>query len=669
MFYRFGEQKMVTRKQLHNNTWLQAGLLEKAQHLAHPEFLQDGIGIAKILHEIGLDNEGLACAILYPTLKASEIHLETVSESLSENGAKLLKDVLQMGALGKLQHLEDKKSHHLENLRKMLLAMVADVRAVLIILAERLWLLRKKPALSFVQETLDVYAPLANRLGVGQLKWELEDLCLRYLKPDDYKKIASWLSSKRTERESYIQKVITELTQVLDQANIKNAEVSGRVKHIYSIYKKMLRKKGNLEDIFDISAVRILVDNITDCYTALSIVHAKWEQIPKEFDDYVANPKPNGYRSIHTALYGPEERIVEVQIRTRQMHQESELGVAAHWKYKEGGGGQKSDYESKIAWLREIMAWQREITHQSNTEKPESAQLQQSQKDLFADRVYVFTPSGDIVDLPQGSTPLDFAYQIHSEVGHRCKGAKISGNIVPLTYQLQTGERVEILTSKIAKPSRDWMNPHSGYLKTARARNKVQHWFKMLEEAEKQEENSHSQAKEKEKPSTEPLLDIPVLKKSSKKKSPHDIQILGVGHLLTQIAGCCKPLPGEEIIGYITQGKGVSIHKKNCKNITHINPNGKLRLIEVGWGEKTSNIYPVDIQIEAYDRHGLLRDITAYFATDKINMLGITTYTDKNSQEAHINVTIEILSLENLQKIISHLKQIPNVFNVFRTEK
>jgi len=652
---------MVTRKHTNETTWLEHPLLEKARNLSATDCLVEGIGIATILHEIGLDNEGLASAIIYPSLKAQEIHLDSVQDVLGENSSKLLKDVLQMGALGKLQHLEDRKSHQLENLRKMLLAMVADVRAVLVILAERLWLMRKKPSIIFSQETLDVYAPLANRLGVGQLKWELEDLCLRYLKPDEYKKIAAWLASKREERENYIQKVIKELNVVLNSANIHHFEVTGRVKHIYSIYKKMLKKKGNLDDIYDISAVRILVETITDCYTALGIVQEKWEQISKEFDDYIANPKPNGYRSIHTALIGPDKKIVEVQIRTKQMHQESELGVAAHWKYKEGAASKQSDYESKIAWLREIMAWQREITKNSHAEEPSEKKI--SQKDLFADRVYVFTPTGDIIDLPQGSTPLDFAYHIHSEVGHRCKGAKISGSIVPLTYHLQTGEQVEILTAKLAKPSRDWMNPNTGYLKTARARNKVQHWFKVQEE---QSQEEIIIPKEKLPVDVIPT-ELPILKKASLKKSVQDIQILGVGHLLTQMAGCCRPLPGEDIIGYITQGKGVSIHKKNCKNITHINPTGKIRLIEVAWGETTSNVYPVDIQIIAYDRHGLLRDITAFFATEKINMLGIQTFTDKNSQEAHIKTTIEILSLDKLQKIIAHLKQIPNVLNVFRT--
>jgi GTP pyrophosphokinase len=637
-------------------------LLRTAIHLIPSSFIEEGLGLANILLEIGLDNEGLAAAVIYPALKTSEIHLDTVSDHLGENNARLLRDSIQMGALGKLQHLEERKSHQLENLRKMLLAMVADVRAVLIILAERLWLLRQAKTLSkneqekFAEETMDVFAPLANRLGVGHLKWEMEDLCFRYLKPDIYKKIAKWLDSKRDEREIYIQKVMQILRENLAKKNITSFDITGRVKHIYSIYRKMQRKSSEINEIYDISAVRVLVSDIEDCYAVLSIVHEMWRPIPSEFDDYITHPKPNGYRSIHTAIEGPEERIVEVQIRTFQMHQESELGVAAHWKYKEGGG-QTSDYEAKIAWLRQVMEWQKEVSKETPGKENKAPP-----KDLFADRVYVFTPTGEIIDLPQGATPLDFAYHIHSEVGHRCKGAKISGNIVPLTYHLQTGEKVEILTAKQPNPSRDWLNPHSGYLTTQRAKSKVLHWFKAQESEEPEEK-----PKEKKEADIIKELELPILKKSRvSNKAAQDIQILGVGHLLTQIAKCCKPLPGENIIGYITQGKGVSIHRNTCKNIITISENSKNRLIEVDWGEKISDLYPVDLKIEAYDRQGLLRDVTTYFSSEKINVLGIQTFTDKNSHEAHLNLTIEISNLERLQFILSQLKKIPNIIRIWR---
>lgn len=639
-----------------SHKWLDEITLKKATEVAGA-YLEKGLGLARIIAELGLDEEALIACVVYPAYAAKEVHLDTITERFGDAVGVLLRDVAQMEALGKLQQLEESKSHQVENLRKMLLAMVSDVRAVLIILAERLWLLRQGVDESFAKETLNIYAPLANRLGVASLKWEMEDLCFRYWQPEKYKKIAKFLSSRREERESYIATVIHQLKSLLSHAGIKSFDVSGRVKHIYSIYKKMERKNSPLEEIYDISAVRVLVPTVADCYAVLGLVHDTWERIPKEFDDYITHPKPNGYRSIHTAVIGPENRTVEVQVRTHEMHQESELGVAAHWKYKEGGA-QKSSYENKIAWLRQVMEWQREI--KTDKEKPT--------QDLFADRVYVFTPTGDIIDLPQGATPLDFAYHVHSEVGHRCKGAKVDGSIVPLTYHLQTGERVEILTQKNPNPSRDWLSPYLGYLKSPRARAKVSHWFNALEQ--QQESHKEKEVKTEVKEIPAPLSSNVVnIKKKSSKKAKSDLQILGVGHLLTQIARCCKPLPGEDIIGYITQGKGVSIHRKNCRNIIHVSDDSKKRLIEVDWGDKAANIYPVDLYIEAYDRHGLLRDITNYFANEKINMLGILSNTEKYSHEAHIHVTVEITGLESLQKILDRLKSIPNVIGAWREKK
>lgn len=634
---------------------LDDGLLKKASDIAGSH-LEKGLGLAKILFELGLDQEGLIAGIVYPAYEAKEVHLDTITERFGDAVGVLVRDVAQMGALGKLQQLDNTKSHQLENLRKMLLAMVADVRAVLIILAERLWLLRQGVDENFAKETLNIYAPLANRLGIASLKWEMEDLCFRYSQPEIYKKIAKFLASRREEREVYITKMINILQAKLLEAGIKDFEVSGRVKHIYSIYKKMERKKSELSEIYDISAVRVLVPSIENCYAVLGIVHDAWERIPKEFDDYITHPKPNGYRSIHTAVIGPENKTVEVQIRTLDMHQESELGVAAHWRYKEGGA-QKSSYEAKIAWLRQVMEWQKEI--KTEKEKPSL--------DLFADRVYVFTPTGDIIDLPQGATPLDFAYQVHSEVGHRCKGAKVDGSIVPLTYQLQTGERVEILTAKNPSPSRDWLSPYLGYLKTPRARAKVQHWFNALEQENLDQEIPKEKPKVKEIFSN--IINIKKKINPNKKTKKSDLHILGVGHLLTQIARCCKPLPGEDIVGYITQGKGVSIHRKNCRNILHISDDSKKRLIEVDWGNEAASIYPVDLYIEAYDRHGLVRDITNYFANEKINMLSILSNTDKNSHEAHIHVTVEISGLETLQRVLDKIKQIPNVLGAWREKR
>ena len=626
-------------------------LLKKAMELCGSH-LEKSLGISGILLELDLDSEGLAASIMAPAFEANEIHLETITDRFGENMAKLLRDISQLGALSKLQHLQARHPHQLEQVRKMLLGMVADVRAVLIVLAERLFLLRQGVTEAFANETLSIYAPLANRLGLGQLKWEMEDLCLRYSQPAVYKKIAQWLSVRREDRENYIAQVINTLEAMLKKAAIPECQVTGRVKHIYSIYKKMQRKKNNLDDIYDISAVRVLVPSVDYCYTVLGLVHQAWEQIFKEFDDYIMHPKSNGYQSIHTAVIGPQGHTVEVQIRTVEMHSQAELGVAAHWRYKEGGV-QASSYEAKIAWLRQVMEWQKEIT---------------PVQDVFADRVYVFTPNGDIIDLPQGATPLDFAYYVHSEVGHRCKGAKIDGHIVPLTYHLQTGECVDILTAKKPNPSRDWLSPHSGYLKTPRARAKVQAWFRAQELRENPDVMSDKIIvdkiiSDKNKKTISKLITSPVSKKTRKT----DIQILGVGRLLTQIAGCCKPVPGESIIGYITQGKGVSIHRLDCHNIAHTAENSKNRLIEVEWGEKTSDLYPVNLIVTAYDRHGLLRDITHFFAVDKINMLGIQSHTEKNRNEAHIYCSIEISSLGELEKIILKLKKIPNIIRVERS--
>lgn len=670
--------------------------------------LKKGLSIADVLVVLKLDTETIAAAIVYPALQAHELHLDSVIECLGENCRKLLHDVLQMQSLRKLNQLELRGHHQVENLRKMLLAMVTDVRAVLIVLAERLWQLHEAKhsgdaeKRQLAQETLEVFAPLANRLGVWQLKWEIEDLCLRYLKPEIYTKIAKWLASRRQEREEYIHRFIDIVTEMLNHAQIHQFSITGRVKHIYSIYRKMQRKDASFEKIYDVSAIRILVKDIADCYTVLSLLQDKWEQIPEEFDDYISQPKPNGYRSIHTVVVGPENHYVEVQIRTYEMHQESELGVAAHWQYKEGVL-QAADYEAKIALLRQIIAWQREVV---STE----SKSEQSVQDLFTDRVYVFTPTGDIIDLPQGSTPLDFAYHIHSEVGHRCRGAKIHGNIVPLTHPLQTGDRVEILTAKEARPSRDWLIPQQGYLKTPRARAKVQHWFRLKDvlqniatgrevlERELKKNNFHDkvdlsslaakmnyksaddllaalatgelrpvQVMNQLRPPTFPSTHQPAARSAeSEKKS--SVQILGINNLLTQIALCCKPLPGDAIVGYITRNRGVSIHRRDCNNIMQISQDHQTRLIDVNWGERkvTSSRYPLDLLLHVHDRSGLLRDITTLLAGEKFNVLGLQAQKTNRSNEADIYLTIEIAHRDQMRKAIDLLMEIPSVIDVRR---
>src|SRR3990167_6650370 len=413
-----------------------------------------GATIAEMLLKLELDSETILAAFLYPLIKNHDCDQEFIAEHFGTMIGKLLHDCMQMQSLHKLKDIsKEENTHQIENLRKMLLAMVTDPRAVLIILAERLWKLRDAKQLDvadqkkLAQDTLEIYAPLANRIGVWQLKWEIEDLCLRYLEPETYKLIASWLSSRRTEREEYLLKAIDTFTTLLKNGNINSFEIHGRVKHIYSIYKKMQRKNVPIEQIYDVSAVRVLAQEVTDCYSVLSLLQSEFQRIPNEFDDYIAQPKPNGYQSIHTVLYGPDEKVIEVQIRTHDMHHMSELGAASHWCYKEGMS-QEAAYEVKIAMLRQIMAWQKEVVAGTETTSDQPSQ------DIFADRVYVFTPLGDIIDLPQGATPLDFAYGIHSEIGHRCKGAKVDNKMVPLTYQLQTGNRIEIITAKEPNPSR-----------------------------------------------------------------------------------------------------------------------------------------------------------------------------------------------------------------------
>lgn len=722
--------------------------------------LAKGIDIANILFLLDLDTETLAASLLYPAIQLHAIHFDTITEMLGESGNKLLHDVLQMQSLGALQQLNSPRdvAHQVEKLRKMLLAMVTDVRAVLIILAERLWKLRQAKQLpvdeqrALAQETHDVYAPLANRLGIWQLKWELEDLCLRYLQPTVYMKIAKWLATKREEREKYIQTMLTIVSDLLTQASIKDFKVTGRVKHIDSIHKKMLRKNVTIEEIYDISAIRLLVPTIEDCYQVLSILQNHWQQVPKEFDDYISQPKANGYRSIHTVILGPENRYIEVQIRTHQMHHESELGVAAHWRYKEKIS-HTSDYENKIALLRQIMAWQREVTgalvneDRNKLNQPyenvhaaeETAHAQKdemkkniSTTDLFADRVYVFTPTGEIIDLPKGSTPLDFAYHIHSEVGHRCRGAKVDGKMVTLKYPLQTGERVEILTAKHANPSRDWLNPHLGYMKSPRARARAQHWFRMQDNAQNLSYGRDLLEKELKRlgnvekfdllsiaqklhfKSTDDMLvslgsgDVKITQitqfirsathaaspsvvtaattlgataaqhghtaATASRSSQHaseeksqGIKISGISNLVTQLAQCCKPLPGEAVVGYVTRNRAVTIHRRSCGNILNQNKVDKLRLIEVNWSEKETGHYPVHLIVRTNDRSGLLRDLTAVLANEKINLLGLTTSRIPQAEsQANIFITIEVNNVAQLKRAIDLMRQIQSVIEVRR---
>lgn len=603
----------------------------------------------------------------------------------------------------------------IDNIRKMLLSMVDDIRVVLIKLAEKLYVLKQlKTAPPDIQkaiatEAMAIYAPLANRLGIGQLKWQLEDLAFRYIDPDAYKAISKSLKQRRVDRDQYVKMVSDELQQLVTTTHIKNTQIDGRAKHIYSIYRKMQRKNVDIDEIYDAIAFRILVPSIEDCYTTLGSVHAKWKHIPKEFDDYVTLPKPNGYRSIHTAVIGPQQRHVEIQIRTHQMHDEAELGVAAHWAYKEGST-QQTGHEAKIAWLRQVMDWQKEIT-ESGEEDPGVLSK------VIDDHIYVFTPNGDVISLPCGATPLDFAYYIHSEVGNRCRGAKVNGKIVTLKHPLETGTVVDILTTKTGHPSRDWLNPHLGFIATARAKAKIQQWFNKQEEQQHLQEGHAILDKElkrhhlkaagldkiarqlnyktpdallialghgklrlsaivnlidgapthlaeespEKKPPTQPTPPQP----TSKSISP--VSIHGESNMLTNLARCCKPMPGDPIIGYITQGRGISVHHQKCPNIKRSRQQRQERLITLDWSETADVSYPIHLTLTAHDRHGLAKDITQTLANEKLTASALGILPSKDDQTVALSVTVHINHIATLEKIVSKLSQVPGVVDVRRT--
>ncbi len=668
--------------------------------------LDQGLKMASLLLDLNCDVTTLAAAITYPSVYYAQPNREKVKQALSTDISKLIYGATRMEAIHDMHRGSDTlHAQQIDNLRKMLLAIVDDVRVVLIKLAERLITLQylKKCSVEqqryIAQQALNFYAPLANRLGIGQLKWQLEDLSFRFLHNDEYFAISKELNMRREEREAFINNLMNELTQLLNAAGITDYSLSGRAKHIYSIYKKSQRKHVPVSEIYDASALRILVNSIKDCYTALSVVHDRWPHIKKEFDDYIAHPKENGYQSIHTAITAENERNVEIQIRTYQIHEAAELGVAAHWKYKEGDTGIQESYESKIERLRELMNWQQEVTDTNDSDLYSS---------LFSDRIYAFTPQGDVFNLESGSTPLDFAYHIHSSVGHRTKGAKVNDKIVPLTHRLQTGDRVEILTSKQENPSRDWMNPQLGYLHTKGALHKVRHWFKKEnfdrdlaagldiwdkairhEPINKTDLNKATRRFNVKKPedllvaigtgnlsvgsviqyikSLTQTTTEPQATKSFKTKAQSNSPLLieGVGNLLSHLARCCKPIPGDEIIGFITNGRGVSIHHHSCKNIQHEILTRPQRIIEVEWGKSSSKAaYPVDLTIVAEDRNGLIRDISAIIASEKLYLSGLTSHVTKSTNEAIIQITVELpteTSIADLRKLIMQVNGVTKI--------
>ena len=678
------------------------------------KLIDEAFEISVIVSELRVDSPTLVSAMLYPFVYACELNLEDVSNKCSKSVAEKIKGIITMDGVRGLQNNQSvgNDASQIDNLRKMLLVMVDDVTVVLIKLAERLYKLRNAKRLSDIerqqvsQEVKDVYAPLANRLGIGHIKWEMEDLSFRYLNQKDYSQIAKSLDEKRIAREEYVSEVIKKIKTALEELNIK-AELMGRAKHIYSIWKKMIRKQVGFEEIYDVRAVRVLVPKIQDCYSVLGVVHGLWNHIPKEFDDYIATPKENGYRSLHTAVIGPEGKTLEIQIRTHRMHQESELGVAAHWKYKEGARSTGGGYEAKIAWLRQLLEWQDEVA--------DSSQLADEFKSqMFEDRVYVFTPLGKLIDLPAGSTALDFAYRVHTDVGHRCRGAKANGKIITLTQPLETGQKIEVLTTKTGEPSRDWLSEQRGYLKSSRARHKVAQWFKHQDKDKNMAAGKALLEKELKKnalafdeftklakhfnynSSNELYAGIgagdkgihqvmnavriltaaedTITRESIVKRKPNvekrsnssDILVEGVGNLLTRMAACCKPIPGDEISGYVSQSRGIMIHRSDCRYLLASKEKSPEKVLVVSWTAQVNKKYLIDLEIEAYDRKGLLSDVTSLLSREKVSVTSLNTKVNQKRLQVKIDIQVELDNLANVSRLISLLEQVANIISVNR---
>jgi guanosine-3',5'-bis(diphosphate) 3'-pyrophosphohydrolase len=703
-------------------------LIERAYHKAEHghagQFRKSGepyfthcVAVAFILAEMKLDAEAVAAALMHDLVEDTAIELNDIRGEFGDSVAVIVDGVTKLNKLP-LKADATKKGREadreLEYFRKMLLAMGDDVRVVLVKLADRLHNMRTLGYMppdkqqQKAQETLDIFAPLANRLGIWQLKWELEDLSFRYLDPDKYKEIARNLDERRADREAYLNGIISSLRENLASQGITKVTITGRPKHIYSIYKKMDRKSVALTQVYDVRAVRVLVDDVIQCYQALGVVHNLWRPIPGEFDDYIAAPKDNFYRSLHTAVVDNNGKTVEVQIRTWEMHEDAEYGIAAHWRYKEGNRKKRDEaFESRLTFLRRLMEFGPEV------EDAETF-VDTMKSEVFQDRVYVFTPKGDIVDLPVGATPIDFAYYIHTEIGHRCRGAKVSGRLVGLNYNLQTGDQIEILTSKRGGPSLDWLNNDLGYVRTTRGRDKIRAWFRkldhdknvqsgreMLEHELKRLGLDHTafdtvagmfsferqddflaaigagditgpqiatrileaERKDQQKSLVETMIHAPQPVPSQVQVEKNGININGMGGMLVSLAQCCNPLHGDQIIGYITRGRGVTVHRRDCANVQ--GGSEPERFVDVSWGQlPTEQRYAVPLEIVAYDRDGLLRDISTVIADEKVNMTKVSVATRQNI--ATLQLTMEIANIPQLTRILNKMERIQNVIEARR---
>ncbi|WP_425807506.1 RelA/SpoT family protein [Desulfitobacterium sp. Sab5] len=679
------------------------------------DYIQHPLEVAKILLELEMDEATLAAALLHDVVEDTKYTIADIEKEFGPQVALMVDGVTKLGRI----EYKSKVEQQVENLRKMFLAMAKDIRVILIKLADRLHNMRTlkyhtvEKQKEIARETLEIFAPLANRLGIFRIKWELEDLSFRYLKPQEYYDLSEGIAFKRREREAHINEVIEQLGPRLEEVGIK-ADIAGRPKHFYSIYRKMVTQKKELSEIYDLTAIRVIVDSVNDCYGALGIIHTMWKPLPGRFKDYIAMPKPNMYQSLHTTLVGAHGEPFEIQIRTWEMHRTAEYGIAAHWKYKEGGKAQSGSFEQKLSWLRQLLEWQ----HDSR----DAGEFMESLKiDLFADTVFVFTPKGDVVELPAGSCPVDFAYRVHTDVGHRCVGAKINSRIIPLETKLTNGDIVEILTSKQGNgPSRDWLS----FVKTSQAKNRIRAWFKK----EKREENivrgreglerearklgfdpavflkpetlmaiakSYNIAtledlyaamgdgavtvtkvltrlrddlskEEKEKLQLASLQQGEAKPSNTYGKASQGVRVKGVDNILIRFSRCCNPLPGDDIVGYITRGRGVSIHRRDCDNIKAHHEDELNRMVEVVWDDaQADTIYPVDVEIFGLDRARLVTDVMNVVMETRTHILGINARVSKDKM-AHIQLSIEIRNLGHLYNVMQKVRKVKDVTSVER---
>lgn len=689
-----------------------AEMLSAALHFVrHSSDSTKAVEMAAILDELKVDAESIVAAMLYAVTdyekevsQLSQLQFPLAVKNLANEVHTLLAE--ESGWVAQLEAQPQRTRQRTEAHHMMLLSMMQDVRAVFILLAHQLWQMRnikdasEEHRKAVAWETRAIFAPLANRLGIGHLKWELEDLAFRYLEPDSYKMIAQALEERRTDREVFIETMVAEVSGLLETAGI-SAKVYGRPKHLFSIWRKMQLKHLEFDELYDVRALRVMVDSVRDCYAALSEVHARWSYIPGEYDDYIAAPKSNNYQSLHTAVLGEGGKSVEIQFRTWDMHEHAELGVAAHWRYKEGGGKRDEGVEKRVESLRQAL----EAVKQDESLNP--AELEKS-----AGNIYVLTPKGSVVELGAGATPLDFAYHVHTEVGHRCRGAKVNGQMVPLTTRLKSGQHVEIITVKEGAPSRDWLTRSAGYLATSRARAKVKAWFKAQFREQDIAVGKLAVSKESAKRGLQSIDLSPCLSrfnfsheddllaaigrgeigvaqvfnllvepqkeepefpeitepKSSPALSKGEVDVSGVGNLMTQFARCCKPMSGDDIVGFITRGRGVSIHRATCSNAVEMMQQHPDRFIEVKWSNAERTHYEVDIEVLALDRSGLLRDVSSVLAAEDVNVLAANTRSDKRSQEARMRLTLELADAGALDKTLKKLGQLRSVLSVYRVK-